>query len=1115
MLKYRLGLDIGIGSIGWAIISGDSKVARIENFGVRIFESGEDPRQNERKSQQRRGFRGARRLIRRKKHRKERIKGHLQNIGLVKIEELNQYFETNNQDIYKIRGRALNEQITPEEIGACLIHFANNRGYKDFYALEGESLDAEEEADYEALNNFDKLYKSKNFRTPAECILEKFKKDGQPYPDFRNNHFKSVHYLINREYLKNEMHQILEEQSKYYGSLSPAHIEMLDTIIFKQRDFEDGPGDENEKFRRYSGFLDSIGKCMYYKDLDRGFRSTVISDVYAVTNTLSQYQYEDDEPGDYHLKPEAARELVQTLLKTGNLTMTEAKKIVKKHGITMSKSDFSDDSALSKAIKYLKVIKNMIESCGLDWNGFISEDQFDVDNYSRLHQMGELISKYQTPKRRKDELKKLPWMTEPLLKELCAKKISGTSNVSYKYMCEAIQAFMNGETYGNFQANKLKERQENISPEHRSMLLKTLDDPEIKDNPVVFRAINETRKLINAIIRKYGSPECINLEVASELNRSFTERAVIQKNQKENEKNNDRVKKEIADLLQIEVGDVSGPQIDKYKLYYQQNCKCLYSGKTLGDIELVLRDKSHRYEVDHIVPYSLILDNTLHNKALVLGNENQVKKQRTPLMYMGNQQKEDFIARINEMHNKKQKQISDKKYNYLMVESLYDEKTLSMLKDWKSRNINDTRYITKYLIGYLKSSLQFNSNRPEPVYGIKGGITSKFRRIWLRDTNWGKEIKDRESYLNHAVDAVVIANLTPAYVEISSDNMKLGQISRRHRNTTNDEYQKYLKDCLVKMNKFYGFTPEYTERLLTKTNRVPSFVDQLEKEVAIRFDEENPELFDERVQAFYGGVSDFVIKPHLPIVSQKQERKYRGSMADSNPIKVCMVDGKIKKIKRIEISKIKQSDLIRLKTEDTDLIKSLENVLKDYPTVDAYLKKNNLTQFKTIKGQIVNKVSIIEKGISNYDRKEISANNYSLIGGMNYYIVELYLNSKGLKSTWGIKYTDIVNKDKKLWIKESALPPDYSTHIMYLFKNDYIEVFNKKGEKKFSGFYKSIFNINESRLSYALDTKPLQKKKAITISKTDTIKKYDIDILGNKGGEIKCSVPLSLIAAKK
>ncbi|MDI3536383.1 MAG: CRISPR-associated endonuclease Csn1 [Eubacteriaceae bacterium] len=1114
-MKYRLGLDIGIGSIGWAVISGDKNAARIENFGVRIFESGEiDQLGKDRKSQQRKAFRGPRRLIRRRKFRKARVKGHLQNIGLLKIEDLNRYFETDQQDIYELRVKALDEKILPEELGACLIHLCNHRGYKDFYEMVDNEMDEEEEADYEALNNFDKLFHAKDYRTPAECIIDRFKNDQRPYPDFRNNKFKDTFYLINRSYLKAEMKQILNEQSKYYQCLTTPNIEMLEEIIFSQRDFEDGPGEKNEKFRRYSGFLDSIGKCMFYKELERGFRSTVISDVYAVTNTLSQYRFKDDETGEFNLQPEAAKDLVETLLKNGNLTMTEAKKIVKNHGISLVKSEQSDDKALSKAIKYLKIIKAAIEKCGLDWEAFIAEDQFETEHFSKLHQMGEVISKYQTPKRRKDELAKLTWMTDDLRKELCSKKISGTSNVSYSYMCEAIKAFMNGEAYGNFQANRLKERQENTDISSRQQLLKTLDDPEIKDNPVVFRAINETRKLINAIVRTYGSPECINLEVASDLNRSFTERAKIQKSQKENEKLNDQYKKEIADLLGIAVEEVQGIQLEKLRLYYQQDGKCLYSSKPFDDLKLVLLDKNHRYEIDHIVPYSLILDNTVNNKALVMGSENQRKGQRTPLMYMANQQREDFIGRINEMHHKKKSQISNRKYQYLMMENIYDDKNRSILSDWKSRNINDTRYITKYLIGYLKTNLMFDSQRKEPVYGIKGGITSRFRKIWLSDTIWGKADKNRESYLNHAVDAVVIANLTPAYVEIASDNIKLGQIKRQYRNSTNEEYQKYIKDCMKKMEKHYGFSKDYTEKLLTRTKHVPSFVGELEKEVALRFDEEDPVLFKERVRDFYGNTDDFIIKPHLPIVSQKPERKYRGSMADSNPIRICQINGDSVKIKRKEIASLKKADLVKIRTNDTDLIKSLEKVFENFDTVEKYLKANDLKQFVTLKGQKVNRVSVIEGKISNYYKKEIDENNYSVLGGMNYYCVEVYKNSKNETAIWGIKYTDLVNKDKKLWVKEKALPKDYTKHVMYLYKNDYFKVLNKNGEEKFTGFYKSIFNINQNQLYYSLDTQPTQKRKALSISKQDTIIKYDIDLLGNKGGEIKCTEPLSLIPAK-
>ena len=75
MEKYYLGLDVGIGSIGWSVINIEKN--RIEDFGVRLFESGEDTRKKERFSQKRRRYRGIRRLYRRRSHRKQRLKNYL------------------------------------------------------------------------------------------------------------------------------------------------------------------------------------------------------------------------------------------------------------------------------------------------------------------------------------------------------------------------------------------------------------------------------------------------------------------------------------------------------------------------------------------------------------------------------------------------------------------------------------------------------------------------------------------------------------------------------------------------------------------------------------------------------------------------------------------------------------------------------------------------------------------------------------------------------------------------------------------------------------------------------------------------------------------------------
>ena len=114
-MNYILGLDVGIGSVGWAVVRNEDDTKRIEDFGVRIFSSGENPKTRERLSQQRRAKRATRRLVRRRSHRKTRLKNYLEKIGLVSNEKIKEYFENCSPDIISVRLKALDEKITPEE----------------------------------------------------------------------------------------------------------------------------------------------------------------------------------------------------------------------------------------------------------------------------------------------------------------------------------------------------------------------------------------------------------------------------------------------------------------------------------------------------------------------------------------------------------------------------------------------------------------------------------------------------------------------------------------------------------------------------------------------------------------------------------------------------------------------------------------------------------------------------------------------------------------------------------------------------------------------------------------------------------------------------------------
>jgi len=1111
-MNYRIGLDIGIGSVGWAVVSseGDGHPARIEDFGTRKFKSGENPKSSDTLCSERRGFRGNRRLTRRRSFRKKLLLNHFKNIGLLNNTFYDDYADCKDDDVYCLKVKGLDEKLLPAELYKCLVHTCNHRGYRDFY--EPDDSDEEAGKNESAANDFEKMFIKSGKRTVSEYLVSDHVSNG--FVNYRNrNGGANPYLLVRRKLLQEEVALLLKKQSEFYSCLDSRNTNQIITIIFNQRDFEDGPGNPDDKSRRYYG---SLGKCPFYSVEDRGFRGTVIADVFAVTNTLSQYRFVNKETGEYELEPKVAEKLIDHLLANAKLSMTDVKKILKEEGFELLKSERSDDKALGKAIKFLSIAKKCAEEAEFDWKELINEYQFDPEIPTVLHSIGELISKYQTPSRRRKEMKK-SGIDERLIKTFSNKKISGTASASYKYMCDAIKAFLSGDTYGNYQANFKKV---NVDSENKEKSFKLapsdIDGADVRNNRVVFKAINETRKIVNAIIDVYGSPEDIVIEVASELGESFEMRARETKRQRENEKSNDKIKSEIASLLSIDIGDVKGAMIERYKLYKEQEGKCAYSVRPLGDIKEVVENRNHAYEIDHIVPYSLILDNTLNNKALVYTEENQKKGQRTPLMYMNEEKSQEFLSFVNHMFSRKTDSIGRKKFEYYRLETIYGEKSEEILSAWKSRNINDTRYITKYIAGLFERKLLFSGEKKQHVFTVKGAVTQKFRREWFKDSAWGEYEKKRDTYLNHALDALIAANLTKPYIEIGSDALRLISIYKSHKSRITPEYDEYLEKCIAKMREYYGFNDEYTRKLLSRTGRAPSFVPRLVDEVRVRFYDEDEKVFNENVEKLYGNEAGFIVPPHMPITSHKQEKKYKGKIADENPLKIVEIDGLPHKIKRIDIKSVSEKTLSKVYTEDKSLIGQLTTILKgkgEKYTIADYLKDNSEEYFVSKEGTLIRKISTDGGVVSNFYRKEIENGNYTYLGMLKYYCVEVYKDSKGNTKTCGVRFVDIVNRNGKLYRKEESLPGDYSKHVMYLFANDYVTIFDGKGETKFSGYYISVENINSSKFSFKL--KNYSSNVIKSISREDTIKKFSISLLGKIGGEIKCSEPLPCIKERE
>lgn len=413
--QYRFAFDIGIGSCGWAVVSeNETGNRRIEDAGSRIFDSGEMKEGKDRKSQKRRGFRGVRRVLRRRSHRKYRLKNYLRYVHFMTDMEIRCASEASMNQILPVKVRGIDEKLTKAELLQVLIHACNHRGYKDFYEVtETDEAESQEEEDEKinqaAADRLDRSFEESHCRTISEYICRYCTIPGTDRIDYRNRFYKNENrMIIRRKHVENEVCTILKKQREWYPELTDQKIKEIMEVIFSQRDFEDGPGDASDKYRRYTGFLESLGYCRFYPEERRGFRNTALGDVYAAINALSQYRYVHTDTGEAKLTQEAAAKMVSYIMKQGRLTRTQAAKLLKPLGIAIYGSK-DVDKTLAKSFRFLKEMKKIAEKCQVSWESLLSETdltEYEEGKTSLLNQLGTVCSMYQTPHRKEEERKR-------------------------------------------------------------------------------------------------------------------------------------------------------------------------------------------------------------------------------------------------------------------------------------------------------------------------------------------------------------------------------------------------------------------------------------------------------------------------------------------------------------------------------------------------------------------------------------------------------------------------------------------------------------------------------------------------------------------------------------
>ena len=158
------------------------------------------------------------------------------------------------------------------------------------------------------------------------------------------------------------------------------------------------------------------------------------------------------------------------------------------------------------------------------------------------------------------------------------------------------------------------------------------DPPEKRygkiSNPTVHVALNQLRRLVNDLSRRFGPPAEIVVELARELPLSAIGKAKQERLQRENRKMNDERRERLIELGQSD----SYENRLRLRLWEELNPdnpldrRCPYTGEQISISRLFSDD----VEIEHILPFSRTLDNSVANKTLSMRRANRAKGRRTP-----------------------------------------------------------------------------------------------------------------------------------------------------------------------------------------------------------------------------------------------------------------------------------------------------------------------------------------------------------------------------------------------------------------------------------------------------------------------------------------------------
>jgi CRISPR-associated endonuclease Csn1 len=690
-------------------------------------------------------------MLRRRKGRRLRLLRLLQENNLAPKDkgELQRLMQ---KDPYKLRARAVKEKLEPYAIGRILLHIAKRRGFKS------NRKQAEDMKDRKKKNEIDKFEQSKirlkaelKGRTLGEFWYEETEK--QPFEPIRNR-AGDYKWVAERDQYVDEVKRIWAVQE-----LSKELLEKIlqnegkddeDKLIFWQQDYR-----LSERKKRKV-----VGKCSLMTGKLRCPYSNRKAQEFRMLQKVNDLLVSEGGK-ERKLTPEERELLITELSLESWMGFEDIRKKVKLGGhfnLEWRGSDRLPGNAVDYELRKLfskeqikKLPADQKEKVWVDILRYLEDEKMVEKDFAK-----NLKDHYELELTDLDKLNKIQIPSghvafcEEILDRLLLVMRRGMSFYDAReQVCRELKL---GTGWDAVEELPVPDRAHGV---------------EIT-NPAVSNALHQVRKVINALIKELGKPDKIVIELAREIKASKEHREEIIDEQTQNRREIENARKLISEQLKCSIEEVADWQVERYRLWRQQKCRSPYSGECIGFSQLF----GSEMEVDHILPLSISLDNSLSNKVVCFTKENRDKAQLTPIDWLeSDAERWERVQQAIAHWNPKSKKMlvgleecpefdskAKVRYNREKLERFF-VRTDEIREKYQPGNLlSDTTYITTAVREYLQR-LYPARVADEKVATTKGGITAELRKLWGLNAILGakKNKKNRSDLRHHAIDAAVAA----------------------------------------------------------------------------------------------------------------------------------------------------------------------------------------------------------------------------------------------------------------------------------------------------------------------------------------------------------------------